>query len=81
VAKLQEVKWSEEMSLRRKQAIPASDRWIIGREGGTPACEKSVIVFFGDAQQVSAGFALALSAMEANADVLMMSPGSIPEKD
>jgi len=77
VAKLQEVKWSEEMSLRRKQAIPASDRWIIGREGGTPACEKSVI----DAQQVSAGFALALSAMEANADVLMMSPGSIPEKD
>jgi hypothetical protein len=31
-----------------------------------------MIVFCGDAQQVSEGFALALSAMEANAEVLMM---------
>jgi len=31
-----------------------------------------MIVFCGDAQQVSEGFALALNAMEANADALMM---------
>jgi len=32
----------------------------------------STIVFCGDAQQVSHGFALALNAMESNADALMM---------
>jgi hypothetical protein len=39
---------------------------------GTPAPTNSMIVFCGDAQQVSEGFALALSAMEANAEALMM---------
>jgi hypothetical protein len=63
---LQEVQWFEEMSMRRKQPISAS---------------ASFRVSFGDAEQVSDGFALALSAMEANAEVLMMGPDSIPEED
>jgi hypothetical protein len=40
-----------------------------------------VIVFCGDAQQISDGFALALYAMEANADSLMMSTESSREGD
>jgi hypothetical protein len=37
-----------------------------------PARADSTIVFCGDAQEVSDGFALALEAMAANADSLMM---------
>ena len=39
----------------------------------------STIVFCGDAQQVSDGFALALNAMESNADALMMSIEPVPQ--
>jgi hypothetical protein len=39
----------------------------------------SIIVFCGDAQQVRDGFALALDAMEANADSLMMGTELLPK--
>ena len=37
----------------------------------SPATESHTIVFCDDAEQVSAGFALALNLMETNADLLM----------
>jgi hypothetical protein len=40
----------------------------------TPATESRTIVFCDDAEQVSAGFALALNLMETNADLLMIYP-------
>lgn len=46
-----------------------------------PACGDSIIVFCGDAQQVSDGFALAFNAMEANADLLIMGTEPVPERD
>ena len=42
---------------------------------------KSIIVFCGDAQQVSDGFALALDAMEAHADLLMLDAEPVPKED
>ena len=47
----------------------------------TPACTSSFIVFCGDAQQVRDGFALALNAMEANADSLMMGTEPLPKRE
>jgi hypothetical protein len=46
-----------------------------------PACANSILVFCGDAQQVSDGFALALNAMESNAHLLMMCIEPVPEGD
>jgi hypothetical protein len=43
------------------------------------ADDNSIIVFCGDAQQVRDGFALALDAMEANADSLMMGTEQLPK--
>jgi hypothetical protein len=40
-----------------------------------------MIVFCGDAQQVSDGFALALNAMESHAHLLMMGTEPVPERD
>ena len=34
-----------------------------------------MVVFFGDAEQVSAGFSLALGVMESNADLLIAGAG------
>jgi hypothetical protein len=42
--------------------------------GQAAALSRETIVFCGDAEQVSAGFALALSAMEAHPDLLTISP-------
>jgi hypothetical protein len=46
-----------------------------------PPCANSMIVFCGDAQQVSDGFALALNAMESHAHLLMMGTEPVPERD
>ncbi len=46
-----------------------------------PACANSILVFCGDAQQVSDGFALALNAMESNAHLLTMCTEPVPEGD
>jgi len=40
-----------------------------------------MIVFYGDAQKISDGFALALNAMESNAHLLMMGSEPVPEGD
>jgi hypothetical protein len=39
-----------------------------------------IVVFCGDAEQVSVGFALALDLMESHADLLTMSPEPAPHK-
>jgi hypothetical protein len=45
------------------------------------ACGDSIVVFCGDAQQVSDGFAMALNAMVANADLWTMGTEPVPERD
>jgi hypothetical protein len=42
-----------------------------GQEEQAAVRSRHTIVFYGDARQVSAGFALALDAMEAHAELLM----------
>ena len=42
--------------------------------------KRPTVVFCGDAEQVSAGFALALDLMEFHADLLTMSPEPAPHK-
>ncbi len=74
------------MNERKRPRSASSKRRIVGRDEvppppdlrrsrewpASPTRTNSMIVFCGDAQQVSEGFALALNAMEANADALMM---------
>ena len=78
---------------QQKRLLSASDQCdAVGPEivpsapGVLPSAERSIatewdstIVFCGDAQQVSYGFALALNAMESNADALMMGIEPVPE--
>ena len=42
--------------------------------------QRPTVVFCGDAEQVSVGFALALDLMESHADLLPMSPEPAPHK-
>ena len=42
--------------------------------------KRPTVVFSGDAEQVSVGFALALDLMESHADLLTMSPEPAPHK-
>jgi len=42
--------------------------------------KRPTVVFCGDAEQVSVGFALALDLMESHADLLTMSPEPAPHK-
>jgi hypothetical protein len=62
-------------------AVPPEADCCIRDNGQLRPTSDSVIVFCGDAQQISNGFALALNAMEANADLLMMSTESGREGD
>jgi len=59
---------------RRAVRLDAQAARLRRSEAGSmaPARADSFIVFCGDAQEVSDGFALALEAMAANADSLMM---------
>ena len=41
------------------------------------ACERSSVTFSGSAQQISEGFAIALRAMGAGADILPVDPASL----
>jgi hypothetical protein len=43
--------------------------------------KRSTIVFSGDAERVSAGFALALAVMEAHENLLITNPESDPKGD
>jgi hypothetical protein len=43
--------------------------------------EHSTVVFCGDAEQVSAGFALAIALIDANEEFLIMSPKPDTERD
>ena len=73
----------------RKRPISASnqrrvvDPDVVPPSGqrSTPPAHDSMIVFYGDAQQVRDGFVLALDAMESNADSLIMSTESVPERN
>jgi hypothetical protein len=49
-----------------------------GQRQGASACANSFIVFCGDTQEVCDGFALALSAIEDNRELLLMSTEQIP---
>jgi hypothetical protein len=62
-------------------AVPPEADCCIRDNGQQRPTSDSVIVFCGDARQISDGFALALYAMEANADLLMMSTESGREGD
>ena len=42
--------------------------------------KRRTVVFYGDAEQVSAGFALALNVMESHADLLTMSHEAASQK-
>ena len=59
---------------RRAVHLDAQTAGLRRSEAGSiaPARADSFIVFCGDAQEVSDGFALALKAMAANADLLIM---------
>jgi len=72
--------WSPANQQRRDQCNAAGSDIVPPAAGVLPSGQRSIgaecnstIVFCGDAQQVSYGFALALNAMESNADALMMS--------
>jgi hypothetical protein len=66
---------------RDLDAVPPEADCPIRDNGQQRPTSDSVIVFCGDAQQISDGFALALYAMEANAHSLMMSTESSREGD
>ena len=59
---------------RRAVRLDAQAAGLLRSEAGSmaPARADSFLVFCGDAREVSDGFALALEAMAANADSLMM---------
>ena len=59
---------------RRAVRLDAQAAGLLRSEAGSmaPAGADSFLVFCGDAREVSHGFALALEAMAANADSLMM---------
>ena len=63
-----------------EEDVKEQDR-SISKLSPAPSSPRSMIVFHGDAQQVSDGFALALEAMAANADLLMTHPEPIPNED
>jgi hypothetical protein len=73
----------EERKLRKRKSASGKRRVVrldAKKAGVTaPARTNSFIVFCGDAQQVRNGFALALNAMEANADSLMMGTEPLPK--
>jgi hypothetical protein len=60
----------------RAKGSPRSRQW-----SAATSRAKSIIVFYGDAQQVSDGFALALDAIEAHADLLIMDTEPVPKED
>jgi hypothetical protein len=78
--------WSSANQQRRDQCNAAGSDIVPPAAGVLPSGQRSIgaecnstIVFCGDAQQVSYGFALALNAMESNADVLLMGIEPVPE--
>ena len=60
---------------------PASGSRRSRQRSLAPPGANSMIVFYGDAQKISDGFALALNAMESNAHLLMMGSEPVPEGD
>ena len=60
--------------LRRFDAVSGERSIVRSRESTT-------VVFCGDAEQVCAGFALALAVMEAHENLLVESPESDPKGD
>ena len=77
--------WSPANQQRRDQCNAAGPDKAPPAAGVLPSGQASIaecdstIVFCGDAQQVSYGFALALNAMESNADALMRGIEPVPE--
>ena len=61
-----------------RDIVPSAAGVLPSGQASIAECD-STIVFCGDAQQVSDGFALALNAMESNADALMMGIEPVPE--
>ena len=52
----------------------------VPRQQSAVRSRRPTVVFCGDAEQVSVGFALALDLMESHADLLTMSPEPAPHK-
>jgi hypothetical protein len=63
------------------EGSPMTELQRSGQRPIVPECADSVVVFCGDAQQVSEGFALALEVMEVNADSLVMAAEEVWERD
>ncbi|MFB9263139.1 hypothetical protein ACFFWD_08155 [Bradyrhizobium erythrophlei] len=67
--------------IERKERVRDHDLRDGNPEQGLGSPSRSAVVFYGDPRVVSDAFALALGAMQANADLLMTATCSTSEND